>query len=145
MPKTTLSLQHQSNKSFELVYGSLLDFREFGKLHPCMKTVEITATAADHTTYFIKEELFLFGLLKIKPRYSAQVFEVEKNKCIQYTSQVKKNIPLSIRFTFSEINGGSIAVHENIELVCNRLVGAVFIDILRKAHRRVFENLAALP
>lgn len=109
-----------------------------------MKQVDLVDQKNGSTTYSVKEVVFLFGFLKIKPEYQAKVTELDKGKCLQYTSQVKKYVYLDIRFTFLNQNNGTLEVVEDIELHCNRLVGLVFFDILERSHREVFRQLAAL-
>ena|SRR6218665_1610398 len=138
------SLRHHTSSPFELVYNSLLDFKKFGALHPCMKQVDLTEQQSGSCIYSIKEEVWLFGFVKIKPRYLAQVTELDKNKCLQYTSQVKKDVHLDIRFYFFKKPDGALEVTEDIELRCNRLAGLVFLRILERSHREVFRRLEAL-
>jgi hypothetical protein len=143
MATLRFSLRHTTSRPFDLVYNSLLDFKKFGELHPCMKQVDMLEQKNGHRAYSVKEEVFLFGFFKIKPEYDAKVIEVDKSKCLQYTSQVKKNVYLDIRFTFSNKKDGGLEVNEEIELTCNRLVGLVFMKILERSHRQVFRNLDA--
>ena len=131
-----------TSRPFGLVYNSLLDFKEFGHLHPCMKKVEIVEEAASYKVYSVEEVVYLLGFVKIRPAYDARVIELEKNKCIQYTSQVKKNIYLSILFTFSNASDGRLSVKEEIEISSNKLAGTLFLSILKKTHDQVFEKLA---
>ncbi len=55
-----------------MVYNSLLDFKEFGNLHPCMKKVDMIGQAAGYKEYSVKEIVYLLGFLKIKPNYDAR-------------------------------------------------------------------------
>lgn len=135
------SILRTSSQAFSVVYNSLLNFKEFGHLHPCMKKVELIEQTPDYASYSVEEIVYLFGFIKIKPAYDAKVIEVEKDKCIQYTSQVKKNIYLSILFTLSENIKGQVSVKEEIEVTTNKLAGTVFMGILKKTHHQVFEKL----
>jgi hypothetical protein len=144
MATLRFSLLHTTSRPFDLVYNSLLDFKKFGELHPSMKQVDILEQKNGHGAYSVKEEVFLFGFFKIKPEYDAKVIEVDKSKCLQYTSQVKKNVYLDIHFTFLNKQDGKLEVNEEIQLTCNRLVGAVFMNILKRSHREVFRKLDAV-
>lgn len=143
--KLTLALNYRLKGRPELVYDSLVDFRKFGALHPHMQQIDILA---DHSPEFIEydihEELYVFGFIKMKPRYTAKSFGIEKNKHVQYTSQVRKNVFLQIDFTLQE-NAGVIELQELITLNCNKVIGYIFLGILRRAHHQLFRKLQDLP
>lgn len=140
-----LSLRHTLPNHPEIIYNALLDFKKFGELHPNMTDVRILKdNSPEYIAYNIVEEIYLLGFIKNHPRYTAKVMELIKDKHIRYTSQVKKNIFLSIDFTFSKNSNGSIIVNEDIALQSNKLVGRVFLNILKKAHLKFFEKLKDL-
>jgi len=126
----------------EIVYNALLDFKKFGDIHPFMTEVKIVhENLPEYVEYCIVEEVYFLGFIKNRPRYNAKVMELEKNKHIRYTSQVKKNIYLVIDLNFSENKNGSLMITENFEITSNKLMGRVFVGILKKAHLKFFENL----
>ena len=137
-----LSLRHTLPNDLEIIYNILLDLKKFGELHPYMTEVSVLKdNSPEYIEYNIIEEIYLLGFIKNHPRYTAKVMELKKDKHIRYTSQVKKNIFLTIDFTFSINSNGSITVNENIELQSPKLIGLVFLNILKKAHLKFFENL----
>jgi hypothetical protein len=140
--KQTLQLQHKLPENFEIIYGSLLDLRKFGELHPHMKEVRVTwDNSPEFIEYHITEEVFLFGFIKNRPKYTAKVIELEKNKRILYTSQVKPSIFLNVDFTFTQNKKGEIVVNETIELNAGKLISMIFLGMLKRAHLQFFENL----
>lgn len=140
-----LNLQHVLPNEFEIVYKALLDFKKFGELHPYMKEVTLLEDRSpEYIEYQIVEEIYFFGFIKNHPRYTAKVIETSKHKTIRYTSPVKKNILLTIDFSFSVTKNGMLCVTEEIELRCNKIVGFFFLNILQKAHLQFFRNLRSL-
>lgn len=140
-----LTITHTLPDEFDIVYKALLDFKKFGELHPYMKEVTVMEDKSpEFIEYLVKEEIYFFGFIKNHPMYTARVMEVEKNKHIRYTSPVKKYIFLTVDFTFSKAGSGALLVQEEIKLVSNKLIGTVFLNILRKAHLQFFENLRRL-
>jgi hypothetical protein len=138
--KNTLILNHNLNGDFDTVYTSLLDFEKFGQLHPYMKEVKVIKRHSECIEYHITEEIYFFGFIKNHPKYTAKVYELEKGKHLRYTSPVKPFIFLTLDIHLSEKNG-RIDVRENIELECMRFIGLIFLNILKKAHLKFFENL----
>lgn len=140
-----LNLQHFLPNDFEIVYGALLDFKKFGELHPFMTDVKVLENRSpEYMEYEIREEVVFLGFIKNKPRYAAKVMELEKHKKIRYTSAVKKNIFLTIDFSFSVTKNGKLLVNEEIELRCNKIIGFFFLKLLQKAHLQFFKNLRSL-
>lgn len=140
-----LNLQHVLPNEFEIVYNALFDFKKFGELHPYMTEVKILENRSpEYIEYEVVEELFFLGFIKNKPRYTARVMEPEKYKKIRYTSPVKKNIFLTVDFSFSVNKNGMLLVNEEIELRCNKIIGLLFLNILQKAHYQFFKNLRSL-
>ena len=146
MPSTTnFTLQHILDDQFEVVYNSLLDLKKFGELHPHMTGVTIIQNKLpEYIEYNIIEEIYLFGFIRNHPDYNAKVLEIEKNKHIRYTSPVKKNIFLTVDFTFSKNGKGTLLVTEKIEIKSNKFMGMIFGGILKKAHLKFFDNLSKL-
>ena len=144
--KYNLHLEHKLNNKFEVVYNSILDLKKFGELHPYMAEVKIHSNAApDHIEYEINEKLNLFGIVQLKPNYKAKVIEVVQNRHIQYLSQVKKNIFLTIDFTVTNNKEQEITtVKETIEVRGSKFISMVFLNILKKSHLKVFENLKTI-
>jgi hypothetical protein len=144
--KQNLQLGYEFNSSLHPIYTNVLDLRKFGEFHPHMREVKIISNnKANETEYEIFEEIYLFGFIKNYPNYKATVIEIEKNKHIQYISQVKKNVALSINFTFQENKEqNKIILTEVIEVTCNKLVGAIFLPILKKAHIQLFDKMKLL-
>jgi hypothetical protein len=145
--KLTLELAYTFDRHPEFVYDSLLDFRKFGSLHPYMQQIEIVAdNSPEFIEYGVHEELYVFGFIKMKPRYTAKAFEIEKNRHVQYTSQVRKNVFLRIDFILSlHAESGAVNLQEVITLDCNKFIGRIFLGILRRAHDQLFQNLRELP
>jgi len=145
--KLTLERNYRLEGRPERVYESLVDFRKFGALHPHMQQIDIVADhSPDFIEYGIYEELYVFGFIKMKPRYTAKSFGIEKNKHVQYTSQVRKNVFLQIDFRLSvQEETGLVELHELISLDCNKFIGYIFLGILRRAHDQLFRNLQNEP
>lgn len=143
--KTSFKIKYELPTRLSVVYDSLMDFKKFGELHPYMKQVDLVLDKRpEFTEYKIVEEVYFFGFIKNQPEYNARVYELEKNKCIQYTSQVKSFIFLTITFHLSEGKDGAVSIQEEFEIKCNKLIGYIFSDILKKSHARVFENIKKL-
>lgn len=139
------TLQHVVPNEFEIVYKALLDFKKFGELHPYMKEVTILKDCSpEYMEYQVVEEIYFFGFIKNHPHYTAKIVETAKDKTIRYTSPVKKNIFLTIDFSFSVNTHGMLLVNEDIELRCNKIIGIFFSNILKKAHLQFFKNLRNL-
>jgi hypothetical protein len=144
MATKILHLQYSFDGELSCVYESILDFRKFGELHPYMIEVnELSKTANKGIEYQVKESTVLLGFLKMKPEYKAEVIEIELDKHIRYTSNVKGGIVLVIDFGFTQAeNPNQVVVSEHIEVKGNRLLIAYFVTIVKKAHLQLFENLA---
>jgi hypothetical protein len=139
--KQTLKLEEEFEVDIQNLYEQFCDFQKYGAHHPVMKTVKIVEDKRPHyVEYEIDEEVLLFGLIRMRPNYKAKVIELEKHKKLRYTSQVKSYVFLIIDFHFSENNGKTKMV-EHIEVNTNLLVAIVFLDILKKAHLKVYQNI----
>lgn len=139
--KQTLKLEEEFDVDIQILYDQFCDFQKYGMHHPVMKTVKMVEDKRpEYVEYEIDEEVLLFGLIKIRPNYKAKVIEVEKNKQLRYTSQVKSYVYLMIDFHFTESNGKTKMV-EHIEVKTNLVVALVFLDILKKAHLKVYQNI----
>ncbi len=105
-----------------------------------MKEVKIVSQISPgKTEYEVDESLLMYGFIPLKPNYKATVIEIEKNKHIQYISQVKKNVYLTIDFNFNEENG-TTKVIENVDVKANHFVASAFLKLLKKAHLDTFQN-----
>ena len=136
-----LTLTNEFNTDSKLLYEQFLDLRKYGKHHPVMTDVKIVSdNTPEYIEYEIDEVVKLFGFIKMYPNYKAKVFEIEKEKHLQYTSQVKPNIFLTIDIYFSE-NSGKTKVEESISVTGNKIITAIFLGILKKAHVKLFQNL----
>lgn len=139
----TLRLTDEFNIDRKWLYEQFLDLRKYGKHHPVMTDVRIVLDKTpEFIEYEIDEELRLFGFIKMNPNYKARVFEIEKGKHLQYTSQVKPTIFLTIDIYFSE-NSGKTKVEEQISVTGNKIITSIFLGILRKAHVGLFQNIKA--
>lgn len=139
--KQTLKLEDEFDVDIHILYEQFCDFKKYGMHHPVMKTVKMVEDKSpEYIEYEIDEEVMLFGLIKIKPNYKAKVIEIEKNKQLRYTSQVKSYVFLIIDLHFTELNGKTKMV-EHIEVTTNLFVAIVFLDILKKAHLKVYQNI----
>jgi hypothetical protein len=139
--KQTLKLEEEFDVDIQILYEQFCDFQKYGMHHPVMKTVKLVDDKRpEYVEYEIDEEVLLFGLIKIRPNYKAKVIEVEKNKQLRYTSQVKSYVFLIIDLHFTESNGKTKMV-EHIEVTTNLFVALVFLDILKKAHLKVYQNI----
>lgn len=137
----TLVLEHTFNLNLYEVYAAVANFERFASLHPVMTSVKvITTSLPDFIEYAVEEEMRVLGILVMKPKYNARVTEVEKLKQVRYTSQVKKGIFLTINFHFSQKENRSI-IREEIVVSGNKLITAMFLKILKKAHLTTFERL----
>ena len=141
---SSLTLLYSINGSFHDVYSAFLHFKEFGQLHPYMKSVELIKQYENEMEYEVHEKLVLWGILPMKPSYRATIKEVEKNKHIRYTSEVKKGLFLTINFTFeNDQENKSIKISEHILLEGRPWIHAIFLSLLKKSHMQVFENIQA--
>lgn len=134
------TLEYSFRGKFDIIYRSTVDMRKFGAFHPYMEEVKIVNEAGDYTEYSIKERLMLFGFIPQRPEYNAKVFEIEKNKRIQYISMVKPSLPLTINFTFSTAEGYT-KLTEEIAMGGNRFICSVLFGIMKKAHQVLFERM----
>jgi hypothetical protein len=141
MAKSILIIEDKFNIALNLLYEQFLDLRKYGIHHPVMTNVSIVYdNTSEFIEYEIVEEIKLFGLIKLRPNYKAKVFEIEKYKHLQYTSQVKNNIYLKIDLVFSEFNG-IVNFKETIEITGNPIIVSVFMSILKKAHLQLNKNI----
>lgn len=118
-------------------YESIVDMRKYGNYHPMMTSVEVVGIQNGNTTFEVKEKTFFFGFIPMKPIYRATVTEIEKGKIIRYDSQVKKNVRLEIIFTF----GSDGKINEDITVWAGWPVGGIFINLLKKMHLKVMDNM----
>lgn len=136
-----LTLTDEFNINVKLLYEQFLDLRKYGKHHPVMTNVKVVLdNSPEFIEYEIDEVVKLFGFIKMYPNYKAKVFEIEKGKHLQYTSQVKSTVFLTIDIYFNEMNN-TTTITENIQVTGNKIVTAIFLGILRKAHLRLFQSL----
>ncbi len=139
----TLILTDEFDIDSKLLYEQFLDLKKYGKHHPVMTNVKIVSDKLpDFIEYEIDEVVKLFGFIKIYPNYKAKVFEIEKEKHLQYTSQVKPTIFLTIDIYFSKKSGKTI-IQENISVTGNKIITFVFLGILKKAHLGLFKTIKA--
>ena len=137
----TLILEHEFSTDAKTLYEQFLDLRKYGKHHPVMTEVKIVSDKSpEYIEYEIDEVVPILGFIKMYPNYKAKVFEIEKYKHLQYTSQVKPTIFLKIDIVFTESNNQT-KVTETISVTGNKLVTTIFLGILKKAHLKLFENL----
>ncbi|MBL7936425.1 MAG: hypothetical protein JNM51_11530 [Bacteroidia bacterium] len=137
----SLTLSYEFNLDTNLVYEYFLDLRKYGSYHPVMTSVNIVLdNTPEYVEYEINEEVKLFGLIKIYPNYKAKVFELEKGRHIQYTSQVKSKLFLTIDIYINPHNNKTM-VTENINVTGNRIITAIFLRILQKTHLSLFDNM----
>jgi len=142
MPDHTLQLSHSLKGSLQHIYPSVLDMRQFGNHHPYMREVSLVQTTPEYSEYLIKEMVWIFGFIPQWPKYTAKVFEKEKDKHIQYTSKVKGGVDLLIDFHFSFNNmENSTLLDEHIRLNGNNLVCKILLGAIKNAHPVLFRNL----
>jgi hypothetical protein len=141
--KQSLQLNYEFSSPLSVIYENVLDLKKFGAFHPHMTDVKIVSDSnPKEIEYEIFEEIYLFGFIKNHPHYNATVIEVEKGKHIRYVSQVKKSMLLTIDFTFSENKENKpTKLTEKIEVTCNKIIGSLFLPILKKAHILLFEKM----
>ena len=139
---SSITLYYTVHQPFDRIYLSLLDFKQFGQLHPYMKSVEIVNQSEHAIEYLVHEKLKLWGFTPIAPCYKATITEVEKNKHIRYWSEVQKGLFLTIDFTFKTYaENTSTEVYEQIALKGTPWVHTIFLSILKKSHRHIFKVL----
>lgn len=129
------------NAPVSVVYNTILDFKQFGELHPYMKSVELIHSNPEFSEYEIRESVLVFGFIPMKPHYRAKVFEIEKGKQIRYVSLVQNRIPLTIDFFIEHSNEDTVKVTEQIEMNGNRLFTSVLMPMMKKTHRIIFQEL----
>lgn len=136
-----LTLTDEFEVDINLLYAQFLDLRKYGKHHPVMTYVKIILdNTPEFVEYEIDEEVKLFGFIKMNPNYKAKVYEIEKGKHLQYTSQVKPSVFLTIDLYFSE-KSSKTKVHELISVTGNKIITTIFLGILKKAHLGLFQNI----
>lgn len=134
----SLELTYSINLPLADIYDHFLDLKKFGKLHPYMTDIKETSP----NKFTIYEKLLLWGFIPMKPVYTAEVSEPEKNKHILYTSHVKKGVDLKIHFRFSEnAEKTAVSLTETIEVFANPLVASMFLNLIKKAHKKLVKNL----
>jgi len=142
MPDHSLQLNHSLKGSPQPIYAAVSDMRQFGKHHPYMKEVILVQTTPEFCEYLIKEMVWIFGFIPQWPKYTAKVFELERNKHIQYTSAVKGGIDLRIDFHFSHDPDQNLTrLTENIRVTGNRLICGILLNTMKKAHTVLFKKL----
>lgn len=124
--------------SADVLHQTLADFRKFGDHHPAMVKVELLPSSQMGVNkYKVFEKIKLFGILPMQPVYTVEVREISRNSHIQYTSQVKSTVLLSIDLFIKEESGG-LVVLEEIHLKSPVLIGKLFMRILKKMHLKTF-------
>ena len=137
----TLTLTDEFDIDIKLLYEQFLDLRKYGKHHPVMTNVKVVSDELPkYIEYEIDEAVTLLGFIKMYPNYKAKVFEIDKGKHLQYTSQVKPTVFLTIDIYFSE-SSGKTKVVENISVTGNIIITSMFLRILKKAHLGLFQNI----
>jgi len=141
---SSLDLSYSINGPISDVYFSLLHFKEFGLLHPYMKSVDIIGHKENGIEYQVHEQLMLWGIIPMKPSYRATILEIEKNKHIRYQSEVKKGLLLTVDFTLeTDQENNCTKISEHILLEGLPWIHAIFLSLLKKSHVMVFKNLQA--
>ncbi|HXB40777.1 MAG TPA: hypothetical protein VNZ49_09560 [Bacteroidia bacterium] len=143
MPNNTFELNYLLKGDPLNYYSAVLDMRIFGHHHPYMREVKVLQNTPEFTEYNIKEMVWIFGFIPQWPDYNAKVFELNKNKHIQYTSAVKKGLDLSIDFVFSDNVNRTTGITENIKLTGNKIVSKILLETIKKSHTVLFKNLEA--
>jgi hypothetical protein len=141
--KRTLILTHEVKAPVEIAYSYFIDFEKFGSIHPAIKETKRIKEPAGNSMgiYSIKEAVLLYGFIPLHPKYTAEVFEVEKGNKILYTSRVKKSVYLEINFLFSKSETGSTIIREEVILTGNGLICSLLRGQMKKAHLKLVENL----
>jgi hypothetical protein len=140
------NIEAQVAKPLELIYDQFFDLKKFGALHPLMNEVKIHEDKRpDFIEYEIKETAYLLGFIKMHPVYKAKVFELKKNHSLQYTTQIKKDVHLTLNFSFRHSpETGTTSIKETAELKAGRFVAAIFLPMLKKNHLIVMEKLQTI-
>ena len=140
--RKSISLFYGLKSTKEKVYPHFLDFQKFGKLHPVIKETKRLTEASGNSmgTFSVKESIFLFGFIPMHPKYDTAVFELEKDKKIKYTSQVKKNLYLEIILSFEERNDSTF-IKEVVSTSGSRLTGSILRSAIKKKHLILVNNL----
>jgi hypothetical protein len=143
MSLRTLQLNYNLKGNIQSLYPSVLDMRLFGKHHPYMTEVKLLQSTNEFSEYDIKEKVLLFGFIPHRPRYTAKVFEIEKEKRIKYTSLVQGKIDLAIDFNFTHNESTNTTnLDESIVVSGNGIACKILIDIMKKSHRILFNEIA---
>lgn len=133
-----LTLKYTINKPLSEVYPHFSDLRKFGKLHPYMINIEEIKPGK----FRIYEKLKLYGFIPMKPVYTSEVSEPEKNKHLLYTAHVKKGVDLKIHLRFMENEKRTaVTLTETIEVYSYGLIASMFLSLIKKAHQKLVENL----
>jgi len=138
---TTTTLHYTVYQPLNNVYKSLYDFKVFGRLHPYMKSVKIMNQSENSVECLVHEQLKLWGFIPMAPCYRVIVTEVEKDKRIRYSSEVKKGLFLTIEFILEQKLTHTTEVIEQISLEGQSWVHQIFLSLLKKSHRHVFKMM----
>ncbi len=136
-----LQLNYTLKGNLQKIYPAVLDMRQFGKHHPYMKEVKLVQTTNAYTEYNIKKFVWIFGFIPQWPNYNAQVFEIEKNKHIQYKSAVKGGLELHIDFIFANNPNDTTSIVENITLTGGKMVCKILLSTIEKSHAILVKNI----
>lgn len=119
------------------------NFHLFGKHHPYMiKVIDLENTLKTSNTFRVYESLKLWGLIPMKPIYDVSVEIIESEKKIRYTSEVSKGVFLEIDYTFIEDSTiNSVNVIESMTLKGYPIINTVFIGLLKKSRKLLFESI----
>lgn len=134
------------NAPLDRVYEGIADLRRYGEIHPYMVEVkQIDGEDANATYYRVKEDFLLYGFIPMKPVYDAKILEQEKQKHVQYVSDVMPGVHLTIDFRFVCDEGtGCTEITETILLDAPVLIRTVFMGILKRAHNLFYKKLKDL-
>jgi hypothetical protein len=133
---TIHSVEYKISGNINDVYPFIFDLRKFGSLHPYMEKVSKTGD----NLYLIEESVKLFGIIPMKPVYSA--FVSKSGTGILYTSKVQKGVDLKISFDLIEDPVQNMTlITETIEITANKVIAAILLQTMKKAHLIAFQSM----
>lgn len=136
-----ITLLHYISGDTARAYPLLLDLRAFGRQHPYMTDVRLLHHHPPKVRYAVYETIKLPFFLTVRPQYQADVMEIIPDQHIRYQSEAPGGLTLQIDFYFEHTTDRRLLIREEVEVKGNRLLNALFVQILSKAHRRTFARI----
>lgn len=138
----TITLRHPfAPEHRPQIHAIVTDFLQFGAFHPLIKQVDSLAIdAIEDAIYDIKEEVVLFGWLKMKPQYRVFVEKSVEHDRVVYKSMIMGIMRLRIEFSFLQ-DEEQFWLIEKVQVSRIPLITKIFLDIFSPAHLATFAKI----